>query len=186
MTENSDIGLDDISTTGDPMHSEKVAFGLTKKKTGNPDIQPELRLTIYNYIKFLTQNGHWNCHRNKEIQQRFNIGKTSVGKLVRLVQVDIECGVHEIPNLMSKRVGKSGRKCKWTTPQIVAKLEAAPVELRSCSRDSAVLVGCSHTTILNKTRGKDSILCRATLQVQPALTNLHKINRVKFIRQKII
>ena len=151
MTENTDFAFSDNSSTGDPILLEKVATETRKKKPGTSDIKPEVKLTIYNNVKCLIENGHWNHRQAKRIKedfQEFNVSKSTVRIIVRQVKVDIAHGVREIPDFTPKKKGNCGRKNTWTTPQITARLESAPVELRGSSRDSAAVVGCSHTTIL--------------------------------------
>ena len=135
MTENSDFVLDDNSSTGDPGESEKVATDLTNKTTGFPDLKSELKLTIYNHINFFIQNGQWTCHLNKEIREEYYVRETTVSRLVRMVKVDCARGLRGLPDLAPKCKGICGTKCKWTTPQILKKLESAPVELQGSSRD---------------------------------------------------
>ena len=122
MTSNNPISNFDFSTTGDPPENEILLVHSIKEKFKSPDISLEKKLTIYNRIKFLIENGQWHHRQVHQIHLDYNVGKSSVYRLVRKVKVDIVQDVHEIPDLAAKRKGKCGTKPTWTTPYISAKL----------------------------------------------------------------
>ena len=187
MTDNNDNEVFDNSSTGDPPETNTSTFQMIEKKKRSKDCKLELKLMIYTHVKCLMEKKQWDCHQAKNLCRRFNVDRKIVYNIVKTVKEDVAAGLrNNIPDLAPKRAGRCGSKIMWTTAMINEALEGQDPHQRSSSRDTAGMVGCSHTTILNRTRGKDRTLRRATLQVRPLLTLVHKTNRIEFVKSKIV
>ena len=144
------------------------------------------RLAVYYFLISVLKNDSLPFGAYSDAARIFDIHEKSVRRIWKKASQSVsntETGRVLLPDV-SHSMLKTGRKIHYSRAEILEKLRAIPCKHRSTLREAAHGVGMS-CTHFHRILKKEKIIVPCSTVTKPLLTNIHRTNRLQFVRERI-
>lgn len=143
----------------------------------------EERMAVYISLDMVYENGKFPHGHQKLIAEKFGVHPITIARIWKRGRDNLNNSGDGKVDVRSLRY-KSGSALKYDHAELEKKIKRIPTKLRTTMRDTADKLNVSTTTFHRLVR-KHKIIRPSTSTLKPTLSELHKENRLAFVRSMV-